>query len=136
MTHEPNVTLKTKKIKNYKIRINKITTICLLIILTFSNIVCMKHVAVPLDAKTVADEKIIDVRLKSGEKRRVKNPKLQEEYFVGVSGRKEIRILLTDIESVESVRPDIKKFFIFYGISLVTLTILYLAFVPTDLYLD
>ena len=83
---------------------------------------CMKRVPVQLDGtQAVEKDDLIYVTLRSGTHYKVKDPKFEELYLIGMISDNEVKIPLEDIQSIEVVRPDKKRFVIVYLISIIVL---------------
>ena len=91
----------------------------------------MKRVIVKQEFQDI-NSKVIYVTLVSGKKLELANPEFQKAYLAGTlsAARQKIKIPLDEIDSIEVVRPDLKKFFIGYGAVAAVSIIVVIIFAP------
>ncbi len=110
--------------------VNEVFIFILIVILFFNSTACMKRVPVPLDAGEIQSHDTIIVHLKSGIDYKLKNPKSEEGYLIGMYSNHQIKISLKEIKSIETERPNKKKFIISYVIIMGSLAVFAILFYP------
>lgn len=70
---------------------------------------CFKRVGVPLENEKLDTEEVVYVFLISGEERKVSHPRVENDFLIGLDRKVEIKIPLSEIKKVETVKPDEKK---------------------------
>jgi hypothetical protein len=81
----------------------------LTLLTVISTIGCFKRVGVPLENEKLDPETVVYVFLISGEERKVRHPRVENEFLIGFDGNDEVKIPLGEIKKIEAVKPDEKK---------------------------
>ncbi len=101
--------------------VSKILVFCLIIMYLLNTTACFKRIPIVIDYSNLPDREPIYISLNSHEVYKIYGARLSDGYLVGYRNSKQgdiVRISISEIESVEVVRPDEKKIWRNIGVGL------------------